>query len=76
MPAKKTSQRKKIVLLDSHAILHRAYHAMPDFASSNGEPTGALYGIATMLFSIIKEKSPCAIKLLISTLQMHLGFKL
>jgi DNA polymerase-1 len=58
MPAKKTSQRKKIVLLDSHAILHRAYHAMPDFASSNGEPTGALYGIATMIFSIIKELKP------------------
>ena len=58
MPTKKTSQRKKIVLLDSHAILHRAYHAMPDFASSNGEPTGALYGIATMIFSIIKELKP------------------
>lgn len=56
--AKKTSQRKKIVLLDSHAILHRAYHAMPDFASSNGEPTGALYGISTMIFSIIKELKP------------------
>jgi DNA polymerase-1 len=55
---KKNSQRKKIVLLDSHAILHRAYHAMPDFASSNGEPTGALYGIATMIFSIIKELKP------------------
>jgi DNA polymerase-1 len=58
MPAKKTSQRKKIVLLDSHAILHRAYHAMPDFSSSNGEPTGALYGISTMIFSIIKELKP------------------
>ncbi len=54
----KKTQRKKIVLLDSHAILHRAYHAMPDFSSSNGEPTGALYGIATMLFSIIKELKP------------------
>lgn len=54
----KKTERKKIVLLDSHAILHRAYHAMPDFSSSNGEPTGALYGIATMLFSIIKELKP------------------
>jgi DNA polymerase-1 len=54
----KKNQKPKIVLLDSHAILHRAYHAMPDFSSSNGEPTGALYGIATMVFSIIKELKP------------------
>ena len=54
----KKNQKPKIVLLDSHAILHRAYHAMPDFSSSDGEPTGALYGIATMVFSIIKELKP------------------
>ena len=42
-----SAQDKKVrlVLLDSHAILHRAYHALPDFSSSKGEPTGALYGL-------------------------------
>jgi DNA polymerase-1 len=40
---------KTIVLLDAHAILHRAYHALPDFVSSKGEPTGALYGFCTFL---------------------------
>ncbi len=53
-----SKNRKKIVLLDSHAILHRAYHALPDFSSSNGEPTGALYGLASMLISIVKELKP------------------
>ncbi len=53
-----SKNKKKIVLLDSHAILHRAYHALPDFASSNGEPTGALYGLASMLISIVKELKP------------------
>lgn len=59
---KKTSKEKKtIVLLDAHAILHRAYHALPDFASQSGEPTGALYGTVTMLLKIIEEFSPDAI---------------
>ena len=49
---------KRLILLDSHAIIHRAYHALPDFASSKGEPTGALYGLATMLFNIIKTLKP------------------
>ena len=51
-------ESKKIVLLDAHAIIHRAYHGMPDFASSSGEPTGALYGICTMLFRIIESFRP------------------
>ena len=57
MKKKKTSQ-KTLVILDAHAIIHRAYHALPDFMSSKGEPTGALYGLSTMLFGIIKEFKP------------------
>jgi DNA polymerase-1 len=63
MPTKKTTKTKKskketIVLLDSHAILHRAYHALPDFSSSKGEPTGAIYGLSMMIISIIKQFKP------------------
>jgi len=50
-------ETKKIILLDSHAILHRAYHALPDFRSGE-EPTGALYGLSLMLFKIITELKP------------------
>jgi DNA polymerase-1 len=42
----------RIVLLDSHAILHRAYHALPEFSKANGEPTGALYGLILMVLKI------------------------
>ena len=49
---------KRLVLLDSHAILHRAFHAIPNFATSKGEPTGALYGLTTMLLKTIDELSP------------------
>lgn len=50
--------KKRLVLLDAHAIIHRAYHALPDFATSSGEPTGALYGLSTMLLKIINELKP------------------
>ncbi len=49
---------KRLILLDAHAILHRAYHALPDFATSKGEPTGALYGLSTMLIKIIEDLKP------------------
>ncbi|MCX6747514.1 MAG: DNA polymerase, partial [Candidatus Nomurabacteria bacterium] len=52
------NQVKKLVLLDAHAIIHRAYHALPDFLSSKGEPTGALYGVSNMLMKIISDLKP------------------
>jgi len=52
------SENKTLVLLDSHAIIHRAYHALPEFLSSKGEPTGALYGLSNMLMKIITDLKP------------------
>lgn len=51
-------KKKRLVLLDAHAIIHRAYHALPDFSSTKGEPTGALYGLITMLLKIIADLKP------------------
>ena len=57
--ASKKSGKKKIILLDSHAIIHRAYHALPEFsASATGEPTGALYGLVSMLIKIVNDLKP------------------
>ena len=47
-----------MVLIDAHAVLHRAFHALPNFTSSAGEPTGALYGFSAFLIKIIKELQP------------------
>lgn len=52
------NKNKTLVLLDAHAIIHRAYHALPEFLSSKGEPTGALYGLASMLMKIITDLKP------------------
>ena len=51
-------ENKKLVLLDAHAIIHRAYHALPEFLSGKGEPTGALYGLSSMLLKIIADLKP------------------
>lgn len=53
--------KKIIVLLDTHAILHRSYHALPDFSSPSGEPTGALYGLANMVLKITDDFAPYSI---------------
>jgi len=56
--AKSSKKRPLLVLLDSHAIIHRAYHALPEFSTSTGEPTGGLYGVASMLMKILSELKP------------------
>ena len=54
----KSTNKKKLVLLDAHAIIHRAYHALPDFTSPAGAPTGALYGLSSMLLRIMQDLKP------------------
>src|SRR3989344_5395663 len=52
------NSKKRLVLFDAHAILHRGYHAIPDFSTSKGEPTGALYGLSSILMKILSEFRP------------------
>lgn len=56
--ADKKIENKTMVVLDAHAIIHRAYHALPAFTNSEGEPTGALYGVTTMTLKIIETFNP------------------
>ncbi len=58
MPKKAAKGTTRIVLLDAHAIIHRAYHALPDFTGPGGEPTGALYGLSSMLLRIATDLRP------------------
>ena len=41
--------KKTQLLVDGSSYLYRAYHAMPDLRNARGEPTGALYGVMSML---------------------------
>src|SRR3989344_3365714 len=53
-----SKKRKRLVLLDPHAIIHRAYHALPEFTGPDGAPTGALYGLVSMLIKLVNDLSP------------------
>ncbi len=50
--------KPRLYLIDAHAYLHRAYHAMPPLTNSKGEPVGALYGFARVLIQILKRDKP------------------
>ena len=49
---------KKFILIDGNAILHRAYHAMPDLTNSNGEMVNAVYGFFSMILNVIADQNP------------------
>ena len=53
------TQKKLLLLFDGHALVHRAYHALPPFSvTRTGEPTGAVYGFASMLLKVVSELKP------------------
>ncbi len=54
----KATDKKRLVLIDAHALIHRAYHALPDFSTSSGMPSGALYGLSSMIVRAISELKP------------------
>ena len=46
---------KTLLLVDGSSYLYRAFHAMPDLRNAQGEPTGALYGVANMLRRLVQD---------------------
>jgi len=49
---------KTLLLIDAHALIHRAFHALPPLTSPTGEPVGALYGLARTLNKVLEERKP------------------
>ncbi len=47
--------KKTLLLVDGSSYLYRAYHAMPDLRNAKGEPTGALYGVISMLRKLTQD---------------------
>ena len=47
---------EKLVLIDGHSILNRAFYGMPDLTNSAGLHTGAVYGFLNILFRILDEE--------------------
>ena len=51
---------KKLMLLDGNSLVYRAFFALSqaDMRTSNGDPTGAIYGFLTMLFTLMTDHKP------------------
>lgn len=49
---------EKLVLIDGHSILNRAFFGIPDLSNSEGLHTNAVYGFLNILFRILEEERP------------------
>src|SRR3989344_6563153 len=49
---------KKLVLIDGHALVHRAFHALPPLNNPSGVPTNAIFGFCSVLIKMIKDIKP------------------
>ena len=49
---------EKLVLIDGHSILNRAFFGIPDLTNSEGLHTNAVYGFLNILFKILEEEQP------------------
>ncbi|MFP3975359.1 MAG: DNA polymerase I [Dehalococcoidia bacterium] len=58
-----TAERPLLLLFDGHALIHRAFHALPPLATRDGQPTGAVFGFCSMLLKTLQELQPthCAV---------------
>ncbi|WP_130836773.1 DNA polymerase I [Lachnoclostridium sp. Marseille-P6806] len=52
------AEKEKLVLLDGHSIINRAFYGMPDLTSAKGVHTGAVYGFLNIMFRILDEEEP------------------
>ena len=48
----------KILLIDGHSILNRAFYGVPPLTSSSGVPTGGVYGFMNIMYKIIEQENP------------------
>lgn len=51
----------KIMMLDGHSLIHRAFYGMPDFTNAEGKHTGAVYGFLSILMMLLEEERPDAL---------------
>lgn len=49
---------KKLVLIDGHSILNRAFYGVPELSNTKGLHTNAIYGFLNIMFKILEEEKP------------------
>lgn len=53
-----SATKKRLLLIDSHALIHRAYHALPPLTAPDGMMVNAVYGFASIFLRVAKELKP------------------
>ena len=49
---------EKLILIDGHSILNRAFYGVPNLTNSEGLHTNAVYGFLNILFKLLEEEKP------------------
>ena len=50
--------KKRLIVIDSNSVIHRAFHALPPLTTKKGEVVGAVYGFLLVFLKAIKEFKP------------------
>ncbi|OGI25568.1 MAG: DNA polymerase I [Candidatus Moranbacteria bacterium RBG_13_45_13] len=53
-----SSHKKRLILIDSNALIHRAYHALPPLTTKEGELVNAVYGYTSVLLNVLNKFKP------------------
>ena len=51
-------KKERLVVIDGHALIHRAYHAIPPLTTKDGELVNAVYGFTVILLNVIRDLKP------------------
>lgn len=52
------ADKKRLIIIDSNSVIHRAFHALPPLINKRGEVVGAVYGFLLVFLKAIKEFQP------------------
>jgi DNA polymerase-1 len=75
------ARESRLFLVDGNSLAYRAYYALPeDFSTSDGFPTGALFGFASMLMKLLQDYQPSGVVVCwdekpTERLELHPGYK-
>jgi len=53
-----TEEKKRLIIIDSNSIIHRAFHALPPLSTKSGEVVGAVYGFLLVFLKALRELQP------------------
>jgi len=51
-------EKKRLLILDGNALIHRAYHALPPLTTKDGKLVNAVYGFLLVFFKVVREFQP------------------